>query len=80
MPHSHHSHSGQFCKHASGSLEDVVLEAIRQGFTIYGLTEHVPRYATQHLYPEEVSRFFSYWPCSNILQARAISRNPRQTI
>lgn len=53
MPHSHHSHSGQFCKHASGTLEDVVKEAIRQGFEIYGLTEHVPRYRVQDLYPEE---------------------------
>ncbi|KAJ7172937.1 Polymerase/histidinol phosphatase-like protein [Mycena crocata] len=53
MPFSHHSHSGQFCKHAVGSLEDVVLEAINQGFQVYGLTEHVPRYRTEDLYPEE---------------------------
>ncbi|KAG7451511.1 histidinol phosphate phosphatase H [Guyanagaster necrorhizus] len=51
--HSHHSHSGQFCRHASGNLEDVVLEAIHQGFDVYGLTEHVPRYRIQDLYPEE---------------------------
>lgn len=54
MPYSHHSHSGQFCKHASGSLEEVVLEAIRQGFEMFGLTEHVPRYRSTDLYPEEV--------------------------
>lgn len=54
MPYSHHSHSGQFCRHASGTLEDVVLEAIRQGFEVYGLTEHVPRYRLDDLYPEEV--------------------------
>ena len=59
MPHSHHSHSGQFCKHASGSLEEVVLEAIRQQFQLYGLTEHVPRYRLVDLYPEEV-----YFPLS----------------
>ncbi|KAN0094928.1 polymerase/histidinol phosphatase-like protein [Tylopilus felleus] len=53
MPFSHHSHSGQFCRHASGTLEEVVLEAIRQGFVLYGLTEHVPRYRSQDLYPEE---------------------------
>jgi len=53
MPHSHHSHSGQFCKHASGLLEDVVLEAVQQGFEVYGLTEHVPRYRNDDLYPEE---------------------------
>ena len=54
MPHSHHSHSGEFCKHAVGTLEDVVVEAIRQGFRIYGLSEHVPRYSASDLYPEEV--------------------------
>ncbi|KAH7870501.1 Polymerase/histidinol phosphatase-like protein [Lentinula edodes] len=53
MPYSHHSHSGQFCRHAAGSLEDVVLEAIRSGFEVYGLTEHVPRYRIEDLYPEE---------------------------
>ncbi|KAG2133112.1 Polymerase/histidinol phosphatase-like protein [Suillus cothurnatus] len=53
MPHSHHSHSGQFCRHALGSLEEVVLEAIKQRFEVYGLTEHVPRYRLQDLYPEE---------------------------
>ncbi|KAI0037012.1 Polymerase/histidinol phosphatase-like protein [Vararia minispora EC-137] len=53
MPQSHHSHSGQFCKHATGSLEDVVLEAIRRGFDTFCLTEHVPRYRTDDLYPEE---------------------------
>ncbi|KAF7323797.1 Histidinol-phosphatase [Mycena kentingensis (nom. inval.)] len=50
---SHHSHSGQFCKHAQGTLEDVVKEAIQQGFEVFGLTEHVPRYRSQDLYPEE---------------------------
>ena len=55
MPYSHHSHSGQFCKHAAGTLEDVVREAMRQGFDVYGLTEHVPRYRLADLYPEEVN-------------------------
>ncbi|KAH8080254.1 Polymerase/histidinol phosphatase-like protein [Cristinia sonorae] len=56
MPFSHHSHSGQFCSHATGTLEEVVIEAIRQRFQLYGLTEHVPRYRQQDLYPEEASQ------------------------
>lgn len=56
MPHSHHSHSGQFCKHAVGTLEDVIKQAIAQGFQVFGLTEHVPRYRDSDLYPEEVSK------------------------
>ena len=61
MPQSHHSHSGQFCKHASGTLEQVIEEAIKQGFEVYGLTEHVPRYRTEDLYPEEVHIIVSPW-------------------
>jgi len=53
MPFSHHSHSGQFCRHATGTLEDVVQVAIRKGFRTYALTEHMPRYRLQDLYPEE---------------------------
>lgn len=62
MPHSHHSHSGQFCRHALGSLEEVVSEAIKQRFEVYGLTEHVPRYRPEDLYPEEVAS-----PSSNLV-------------
>jgi histidinol-phosphatase (PHP family) len=54
MPYSHHSHSGQFCKHAVGTLEEVVDEAIRQEFAVFGFAEHVPRYRLVDLYPEEV--------------------------
>lgn len=50
---SYHSHSGQFCHHAKGSLEDVIKSAIAKGFKVYGLSEHMPRYDPKHLYPEE---------------------------
>ena len=55
MTISLHSHSGQFCSHAVGTLEEIVQEAIRKGFTTFGLSEHVPRYRIQDLYPEEVT-------------------------
>ncbi|WVF70889.1 hypothetical protein IAT40_005684 [Kwoniella sp. CBS 6097] len=53
MPHSHHSHSGQFCRHAKDNLEEVIQEAIRQGFEVFGLSEHAPRYRMEDLFPEE---------------------------
>ncbi|KAG0164041.1 histidinolphosphatase [Apophysomyces sp. BC1034] len=53
MPYSFHSHSGQFCHHGHGILEDVVKEAIRKGFHTYGLSEHMPRFDATELYPEE---------------------------
>jgi histidinol-phosphatase (PHP family) len=55
MPHSHHAHSGQFCRHAKDTLAAVVDEAARKGFKVFGLTEHAPRYRVEDLYPEEVS-------------------------
>ncbi|KAH8923152.1 histidinol phosphate phosphatase H [Atractiella rhizophila] len=53
MPISHHSHSGQFCHHASGTLQDMIQSAIAKGFRTYGLSEHCPRYEKSDLYPEE---------------------------
>ncbi|KAF9351235.1 histidinolphosphatase, partial [Mortierella sp. AD094] len=50
---SFHSHSGQFCMHAKGTLEQVVQSAIQRRFTTYGLSEHMPRYKAEQLYPEE---------------------------
>ncbi|KAI8909112.1 Polymerase/histidinol phosphatase-like protein [Gorgonomyces haynaldii] len=50
---SAHSHSGQFCLHAHGTLEQVVLRAIEKQFVVYGLTEHMPRTRTKDMYPEE---------------------------
>ena len=54
MPFSHHSHSGEFCAHASDKLEAVVLEAIRRKMQVFALTEHMPRDKDMDLYPEEV--------------------------
>ncbi|EPX71910.1 histidinol-phosphatase [Schizosaccharomyces octosporus yFS286] len=53
MPISSHSHSGQFCLHAQGTLEQVILEAIQQGFHTFSFTEHCPRKYAEDLYPEE---------------------------
>ncbi|KAJ9480111.1 Histidinol-phosphatase [Pseudozyma hubeiensis] len=54
MPHSHHSHSGQFCSHAKDSLASVLQQAHHLGFTHFHLSEHVPRANSTELYPEEV--------------------------
>jgi len=51
----HGGHSGEFCGHAKGKLEAVVVRAIEAGFTHYGLSEHCPRYRDQDLYGEELA-------------------------
>lgn len=53
MPFSHHSHSGQFCGHATNTLEEVVQKAISQNMSTLCMTEHMPRPKID-FYPEEV--------------------------
>ena len=50
----HGGHSGQFCTHASDSLEEIVRAYIRKGFKWVGLTEHIPPVSEAFLYPEEI--------------------------
>lgn len=49
----HGGHSGQFCGHASGTLEEVVEAYIAAGFAWVGISEHMPPAADRFLYPEE---------------------------
>jgi histidinol-phosphatase (PHP family) len=62
--HSHHSHSGQFCRHAKDDLDAVILRAIELGFETFGLSEHAPRYRLEDLFPEEVSYLSSLFVVS----------------
>ncbi|KAK4125921.1 histidinol phosphate phosphatase H [Parathielavia appendiculata] len=55
MAFTMHSHSGQFCPgHAKDELEDIILQAVRIGYSTIGLTEHMPRTDLSDLYPEEL--------------------------
>jgi len=49
----HGCHSGQFCDHAEGLLEDFVKSYIEKGFCWIGITEHMPAEKDCHLPPEE---------------------------
>jgi histidinol-phosphatase (PHP family) len=49
----HGGHSGEFCRHAKGTLRAVVERALELGFTHYGLSEHAPRYRHADLFPNE---------------------------
>ena len=49
----HGGHSGEFARHATGTLEEVVESALRAGFSTYGLSEHAPRYRAEDLFPDE---------------------------
>lgn len=51
----HGGHSGAFCDHAVGSLEDVLEAAVAAGYHTFGVSEHAPRYGAHLLYAEEVA-------------------------
>jgi len=50
----HGGHSGQFCNHASNTLEEVIQQYISKGFSWVGITEHSPVPRTELLYPDEL--------------------------
>ncbi len=49
----HGGHSGQFCGHAQGALEEIVQAYITAGFSWVGITEHMPPREERFIYPEE---------------------------
>lgn len=49
----HGGHSGQFCHHATDTLEEVVRLYIDKGFPWVGITEHVPAISDELLYPDQ---------------------------
>ncbi len=50
----HGGHSGEFCHHATGALEDLVRAAVARGMRVFGLTEHQPPATDASRYPDEV--------------------------
>ena len=49
----HGGHSGQFCHHASNTLEEIILRYIELGFPWVGITEHAPGISLELLYPDQ---------------------------
>ncbi len=55
----HGGHSGPYCEHAEGSLEDILEAAVAAGFGAYGVTEHAPRGEARFLYDSERSKGYT---------------------
>jgi histidinol-phosphatase (PHP family) len=49
----HGGHSGQFCTHATDSLEEIVKAYVRKGFQWVGITEHIPPVDDRFVYPDD---------------------------
>ncbi len=78
----HGGHSGEFCRHANGSLAEVLESACERGFNVYGVSEHAPRLRHEDLYPDEqdltpadLARIFSaYIDRARVLQGELEGR------
>lgn len=55
----HGGHSGEFCEHAEGRLEDILEAAVVAGYHTFGVTEHAPRTESRFLYPTEKEKGFT---------------------
>jgi histidinol-phosphatase (PHP family) len=49
----HGGHSGQFCVHAKGKLEDFIISYINKNFKTVGISEHMPAVNDELMYPDE---------------------------
>lgn len=49
----HGGHSGEFCNHATDTLEEMILAYIEKGFSWVGITEHAPGLSEELLYPDQ---------------------------
>lgn len=49
----HGGHSGEFCDHAQGTLEEILDAAVDFGYRVFGVSEHAPRKGEQYLYDTE---------------------------
>lgn len=51
----HGGHSGEFCEHAAGRLEELVVAAIDAGMRAFGISEHMPPSRPEDRYTDEVA-------------------------
>lgn len=81
---AHGGHSGQFCTHATDTLEAVIAAYVAQGFAWVGITEHMPAVDDRFVYPDERQagldalamqlRFSRYFETANELRQRYADR------
>lgn len=55
----HGGHSGQFCLHATNTLEEIIQQYIAKQFPWVGITEHAPGISLELLYPDQRAAGFT---------------------
>lgn len=75
----HGGHSGQFCHHATHTLEEIVQQYILKKFPWVGITEHVPAISDDLRYPDQIEAgltpaFLMNRFCDYITECRRLQR------
>ena len=55
----HGGHSGEFCSHATDTLEEIINAYAEKGFDWVGITEHIPPIDDRYVYPDEIKAGFN---------------------
>ncbi len=69
----HGGHSGEFCEHAEGSLRSILETACAVGYTVFGVSEHMPRVEPRYLYPSEQQKGWSVQTLIELFERYAVA-------
>ncbi len=69
----HGGHSGEFCKHAEGSLRSILEAAERAGYAVFGVSEHMPRVEPRYLYTTEREKGWTVQTLETLFERYAVA-------
>lgn len=69
----HGGHSGEFCEHADGSLRSILEAACSVGYTVFGVSEHMPRVEPRYLYTTERQKGWTVQTLEQLFEQYAVA-------
>ncbi|MEN3000268.1 MAG: histidinol-phosphatase [Armatimonadota bacterium] len=69
----HGGHSGEFCEHAEGSLRSILEAACQVGYTVFGVSEHMPRVEPRYLYASERQKGWTVRTLEEVFEKYAVA-------
>ena len=72
----HGGHSGTFCDHAEGTLQQILEAAVAQKMPVFGISEHAPRLEERFLYTREIELGWDVPKLERDFQAYRLALDP----
>lgn len=72
----HGGHSGAFCDHAEGTLQQILESAVAQQMSVFGISEHAPRLGERFLYTREIELGWDVSKLERDFQAYRLALDP----